>query len=171
MNNNSGEQECSCSFRKYDDTPLLIVCFINNEGTNWLKEITEEKIYDNINIKYNFRIQPVNNEEKIYNQRGSGTFIFWIYPEILDFTKSDSLIIEYGMENPTELIGISFNSNSPDLNCQTLGREVKRCIVSKSHFEGLKSGYYFTKHHNHLDGKSTSYEISPVKVILDGKKK
>ena len=171
MNDNGGEEDCSCSFRKYDAKPLLLVCFVNNEGTNWLKEITQEQIYDDLNIKYNFRIQPVNNEEKIYSKRGSGTLIFWTHPEVLDFTKSDSLIIEYGMENPDSLIGITFNENAQDLNCQTIGKEIKRCTVPKSHFTGLKSGYYFTKHNNHLGTKSTSYEGRPVKVFLDDSSK
>ena len=43
--------------------------------------------------------------------------------------------------------------------------------MPKSHFTGLKSGYYFTKHNNHLGTKSTSYEGSPVKVILDDSSK
>ena len=40
--------------------------------------------------------------------------------------------------------------------------------MPKSHFEGKETGYYFLKHTNHLNGKSTSYEGVPVKVILDG---
>ena len=39
--------------------------------------------------------------------------------------------------------------------------------MPKSHFDGLRSGYYFTKHTNHLGGKSTSYEAPPIKVILN----
>ena len=169
-NSNTGTKSCSCSFRKYDENPLLIVCFINNEGTNWLKEITQEKIFDNLNIKYKFRIQTVNNEEKINckTRTGMGTFIFYNYPYILDFTKSDSFTVEYGMENPKSLVGLTFNENSKDLSCNTIGREIKRCTVTKSPFDGKKNGYYFIKHSNHLDGKSTSYEGFPVKVILDG---
>ena len=45
--------------------------------------------------------------------------------------------------------------------------EIKRCTLPKSYFEGNKSGYYFTKHDNHFDGKSFNYEAAPVKVILD----
>ena len=157
----------SCALRKYDENPLLIVCFFSNEGENWLKEITEEKQYNELNVKYNFRIQPVNNEEKIIDKTASGTFIFRVYPEILDFTKSDSLTIEYAMENPTSLRGLTFNEKAADLSCQTIGREIKRCTVPKSHFEGKQSGYYFLKHENHLGGKSTCYEGIPIKVILD----
>ena len=167
-NNNGGDKNCYCGFRKYDDIPLLIICFINNQGTNWLKEITEEIIIDNANIKYNFRIQTVNNEEKIdCNTEARGTMFFWIYPEIFDFTKSDSLIIEYAMESPKDLVGITFNEEANDLTCQTIGKQIKRCTVPKSHFEGKKNGYYFTMHSNHLNGKSYSYDAPPVKVILN----
>ena len=40
--------------------------------------------------------------------------------------------------------------------------------MPKSHFEGKETGYYFLKHSNHLNSKSTCYESFPVKVILDG---
>ena len=93
-----------------------------------------------------------------------------MYPEIFDFTKNDSLIIEYGMEDPEKFVGITFNEEANDLTCQDIGREVKRCTVPKSHFKGKKSGYYFTKHSNHLNGKSYSYEAPPIKVILNDSK-
>ena len=63
FSDNTGTTQQSCVFRKYDDNPLLIVCSFSNEGENWLKEITEEKTYNDSNVKYNFRIQPVKNLE------------------------------------------------------------------------------------------------------------
>ena len=62
--NRDDEIGSSCSFRKYENNPLLLVCFVK-DGVFWLKEIEEEIILDDINIKYNFRIQPVNNIKKI----------------------------------------------------------------------------------------------------------
>lgn len=84
----------------------------------------------------------------------------------LDLTKSDFLTVEYTMENLKSLTGLTFNENEKDLFCQTIEWKVKRCTVPKSHFEGKKSDYYFLMHNNYLDGKSTSYEGIPVKVIL-----
>ena len=156
-----------CAFRKYDDNPLLILCFFNNEGENWLKEITQEKVYNDLNVKYNFRIQPSNNEEKIIEKTYPGSFILRVYPEILDFSKSDSLTIDYGMKDPTSLRRLTFNENAGDLSCKTIGTEIKRCTVPKSHFEGKQSGYYFIKHENHLGGRSTCYEGIPIKAILN----
>ena len=60
-----GEHENDCLLRKYDAHPLLITCSMKYNGKNWLKEIKEEKQFINSHIKYNFRIQPVKNEEKI----------------------------------------------------------------------------------------------------------
>ena len=100
----------------------------------------------------------------------TGTFIFFNYPNILDFTKSDSLSIEYSMEHPTDLSGLTFNENREDLSCQIIGKFIQKCTVPKSHFDGKKNGYYFLKHRNHLGSKSTSYEVPPVKVILNGSK-
>ena len=57
------EKKSSCSFRKYENTPLVVVCWVN-DGVFWLKEIEEEIILNDINIKYNFRIQTVKNIKK-----------------------------------------------------------------------------------------------------------
>ena len=156
-----------CIIKKYDENPLLIICPALSIGKCWLKEIKEERINTVGNIRYNFRIQPVKNEEKIYNSKNDkGAFIKWLYPEILDFTKMDTLYIDYDSGNTSHLKGITFNSDKEDLNCQKIPNGLLRCTVPKNHFEGKKSGYYFTRHTNHLDGKSTNYEGSPVKVIL-----
>ena len=166
----SGEGEGkdrSCAFRKYDETPLLIVCWAM-DGTFWLKKIEKElQFEEELNMKYNFRIQPVDNKEKIYSDREfTGSFIFWVYPETLDFTKEDSLTIDYFLENPDAVNGMTFNENAKDLECEEVGRRIKRCKVPKSHFKGKKTGYYFIKHTNHLNKKSVFYEAPPIKIIL-----
>ena len=158
----------SCSFRKTDGTPLLIVCWIdfgNNQFNNSLSEIKEEIILDNINIKYNFRIQPVKNTENFYADRSHGSVIFWSYPEVLDFTIQDNITIEYWMESSEKLNGIKLNKDAPDLECENINN-FKKCIVNKSHFKGKENGYYFTMYSNILNRTSISYEIPPFKVIL-----
>ena len=65
-NSYNGSRAWECSFRKYDETPLLVVCFVvRREGIHWLQEITQEIIKDDLNIKYRFRFQPVKIEDKI----------------------------------------------------------------------------------------------------------
>ena len=162
------KEECSCTFRKYNGFPLLMVCFVSQKGKISLKEITQEIVLDNLNIKYNFRIQPVKNEEFIYKESAKGSFIMYNYPYTLDFSKSESLSVFYAIENPNSLTGLTYNENKEDLSCQVIGTIIKKCTVPKSHFEGKETGYYFLKHKNHLNGNTTCYEGFPVKVILDG---
>ena len=71
------------------------------------------------------------------------------------------------VDDPGRLTGITLNEKEEDLNCEITQNMLLRCTVPKSHFKGMESGYYFTKHTNHLNGKSTSYEGIPIKVILD----
>ena len=56
-----------CGFRKYNGSPLLMLCYsyYYEEKTFVLKEITQEIIVRDLNVKYNFRIQPLNNNEPI----------------------------------------------------------------------------------------------------------
>jgi len=162
----SEEANFSCGFRKYENNPLLLVCFVGPTGEYWL-DITKDIEIENKNIKYNFIIKSVKITDKIYIDRdSSGSFIFLLTPEVFDFTKKDSFTIEYFIENPDSLTGITFNENQPDLACEDVGRQGKRCTVAKSHFSGKSTGYYFTKHQNHLNKKSFSYEAPPIKVIL-----
>ena len=70
-----------CGFRKYNGSPLLILCYsYYEEKTYVLKEITQEIIVDFLNAKYNFRIQPMNNNEPIQfsgKDSDSTTFLFF----------------------------------------------------------------------------------------------
>lgn len=168
INEDGTDFDSKCYFRKYEKTPLLIVCNVFEEGKIRLKEITEEIPLENINARYTFRIQPVNSKDIIYykDQDGSGSFVDWVYPEVLDFRKNDNLILEYDIKYPKNLIGITLNEEANDLNCEIFRNRIKRCTVPKSHFKDKKNGYYFTKFHNFNNTKSVAYEIPPIKVIL-----
>ena len=151
-----------CTLRKYDNNPLYLLCKIN-EGTYRLSEIKETTILDVQNLRYNFLITPTNNKEFVYCNSWVSNHIKWVYPEILDFTKKDTWTIEF-YENGN-INGFSFNEDAQDLSCESYNTVIK-CIVPKSHFEGKKTGFYFTKHRDESGGKSISYEIPPIKVIL-----
>ena len=71
------------------------------------------------------------------------------------------------MENSKDIEGLTFNETLKDLSCETFSKDLKRCSLPKSHFDGEKSGNYFIKHSNHFGNKSTNYEGFPVKVILN----
>ena len=162
----------NCVLRKYDNYPLYIVCVDGKSSKMHLKEITKEIIHKTAHIKYNFRIQPVKNEDIIYySKEDKGSYILWPYPETLDFTRKDTLYVEYSAENEKEsyLKGMTFNQDKGDLSCEIGQNGLLRCIVPKSHFD--KNEFYFIKHNNHLNKKSTIYEIAPIKVILNEKGK
>ena len=162
------EKNNSCSFLKYDNNPLYLVCWANGDGKNRLKEIKDEITIKDNNIQYDYKIKPVNNEEKIQYSSPSGSFIFWYYPKVLDFTKNSGPIsIYYWIEDADLLTGFTYNENEKDLTCQSVERSLKKCEITKEHFKGKKSGAYFLKHTNHLEKKSISYEVPPIKVIVD----
>ena len=161
------EEDGRCNFMKYENTALLLVCWMSGGDNFWLKDITNEIIINGYYIKYNFRIQPVNKPDKVeYGQDAGGSFIEWYYPKVLNFKENEGpLYIEYNIESPNSLNGLTFNEEASDLECEKIGRRIKRCKVPKSHFTGKTSGYYFTQHTNHLGKKSISYEAAPVQVI------
>ena len=168
--NDKGEKttkENSCGFLKYDNKPLYLVCWVNGEKTNWLNEIKTEEKVENNNIQYTYKIQPVKNEEKI-QYKGTGSFISWYHPKVIDFTKNNGPIsIIYWIEDPQNLKGFTYNEDADDLKCTDVGGYYKKCEITKEHFKGKKNGDYFLKHTNHLNKKSTNYEIPPLKVILE----
>ena len=164
---NEKEEKKSCELVKYDNNPLLILCWIGTEGISSLKEITQEIILNDINFQYNFRIQPAkNNETSMYIGKGVG--LAWNYPRVLDFKKNNGpLYINYQLgENPDSFKGLTFNVEKDDLKCQTILESTMRCEVPKSHFQGKTDGYYFHQLSNNLDKKSIRYELSPMKVFV-----
>ena len=143
---------------------LLFLCYnYYSSGELYLGKIEEEIILNDIHYKYNFRIQPVENNEVI-DIYSSGTRINLIYPEILNFTSEEVITIKYLMESPY-YSDIKLNLNSSELQCEDKG-QMKKCIVSLSHFKNQESGTYYTLHLNHLKEYSPYYEIPPFEVIL-----
>ena len=162
------EEEVDCCFRKYENTPLLLLCQVFNIDETHLSKIENEMILDDINIKYNFRIQPVNNNQTFNTMGLSFFFIEFSYPEILDFTYQDTFIINLGgaiINNPT----IRLNIDADDLECEIAGENIFLiCVVHKSHFKGKISGYYSLIHvDDDLNKNTIFYEIPPFKVILN----
>ena len=154
-----------CSFIKYENTPLLMLCK-GEKNVQYLGKIEEPIELNDLNIKYNFIIQPVTNNETIYaNTFIDDNIIVYLNPEILDFTSVDSLQIIYLAYNPEYMTGLRLNPEGEDLKCKN-SKYTKQCFVPKSHFKGKKSGLFFTSHINYLNSRFINYEAPPVKVIL-----
>ena len=158
--------------KKENKSPLLILChtdFLYQDILN-MKEI-ESNIILNKHIKYNFIILPVNNKENITKLKSKVFYkypiIFQIFPNFLNFTKVDLIIIDIFLEEPNGINGITFNENAEDLKCINLIK-IKRCQVPKEHFKGKNDGYYYIKYNNNLDfnTKSTSYNVNPIEIFI-----
>lgn len=159
--------EAYCGFKKIKNNPLLMVCSIIDVISS-LGTIEKEIDLDNINIKYNFKIQPATNNENItVDSSYIGSNIMSFYPDVLDFSSKDSLKIVYIINSPERLTGLRFNFDSEDLKCEDFFY-IKTCTVPKSHFNGKESGFFYISHKNNLNNQSISYEAAPVKVILTG---
>ena len=167
-----------CTFRKYENNPLLLLCYIDSYTDSnfmYLKEIKTEINLSEINIKYNFKIQPYNDKDIIeFYEYDKYIDIIYYYPQVLDFTSQDEFIITYigyfgNSDSYPEIPKIRLNIDSEDLNCQLLSEEnsLLECVVPKSHFEGKKSGNYYTIHINDLNNQTILYQIPPIKIILN----
>ena len=156
-----------CFFKKSEEISLLMICKLPKvQGNTFsLGEIKKQIKLDNINVKYNFYILPVTNDE-ICTIKGNGGRVQFTFPKTLNFISKDSYTIEYWMENPEDTKGIKLNPDGNDLECKDNSKKLKRCTVNKSHFENKKSGYYFTHHLNHLNKSIIYYESSSINVIL-----
>lgn len=108
----------NCFFKKYDnnETSMFLFCEMDEKG-KFDFSIEEEKIILNdINYKYNFVIYRSEIYERI-NVDGNGKNKLFYTPEVLDFTKSSSLIIEYFSNGAQYFEDIKLNPDSPSLIC------------------------------------------------------
>jgi len=161
-----------CYLKKEDKSPLLMLCNIDtfNENIYHIKDI-ESNIILNQHIKYNFIILPVNYKENITAIKNKVIYkypiIYQIFPNFLNFTKEDLIIIDIYLGEPNGINGITFNENEEDLKCINL-KKIKRCQVPKEHFKGKNDGYYYIKYNNNLDfnTKSTAYKANPIVIII-----
>ena len=162
------EKNLKCFFKNGENGPLLLLCRTEYKEILSLKEIKNDILKNDINAKYNFIIQPVNNNEKV-NVTGDRNFeatIDSIYPNTLDFTSKKLYEIDIFISDPNCLNGITFNEDEEDLKCENL-INIKRCNISKDHFKGKKNGLYHIKYYNqNFKNKAKSFFTNPISVTL-----
>ena len=130
-----------CYFKKNSVNNLLLLCMVSGNGEIHLKQIKKEKRLEEIHYKYNFRIQPFENNE-IINIDKLGSSINCVYTEYLDFSLEDTVVIRYLTNSPINLNNLKINPDSDSyIECDDLPG-MKKCIVTKSHFENKENGYY-----------------------------
>ena len=110
--------EINCRLVKHEINPLYLMCEVNWADTVSLKEITQEIIFREINVKYNFRIQPYKFEKFNVNENVNRGKIPLIYLEIFDFSKKDELDFYVYSPYPENVKGLSYNENGDKLKCK-----------------------------------------------------
>ena len=157
----------TCYLKKSEEVPLLFLCKWNyNWEQNKLGEIKKEILLNDICIKYNFRIQPVNNND-IFSSSNSGNEAYDVYPKILNFSSDEAFTLIYFMDNPSNTKGLRLNPNFEDLDCYVDDDKMsKSCFIYKEYFKNEKSGYYYTYQEIFFDNYTILYELSPIQVIL-----
>ena len=168
-----GKDSSTCYFKKDKDFPMLLLCNggFHSEG-NILGNITNEIVITNCSIKYNFIIQPVNNNENFYvSDRGIDALYSHTYTKVLDFNSDEKFGITY-LKKKDEIYRIPpalrLFPDLDDLDCDISGHKYN-CYVNRSYFENKKSDYYYTYrliNYNDYNVYSIFYEFSPIKVII-----
>ena len=165
----SEEMPFSCYMRKNSFEPLLIICFAIEEGNYSFTKTNEEEILDDININYNFRIQPIQIEANI-SVSGKGNYVLFNNPKILNFYTTRLVIMDFYMLGNSTSREIRLNLDSDQLSCSDLAKEddliSKICTITARHFIGKKTGYYNIYHYNYLNESIRFYEVNPIQVIL-----
>ena len=166
------DNNLSCNIIKVDEnTTLKIICFADKyiEEPLSLKQIKEEKYLGELSYKYNYRIQPVENKEQFNLINSYTNKIYYLSPKFFNFTESTSYSIEIigDFKPDIKFEWLSFNNkSSSNVKCDSIG-VIKKCNLTKEHFDGVNTGYFNLYHENEQKQKFASYEISPIKVILE----
>ena len=158
------EFDRNCFFKKNDDQPLLILCLSSKQGTFSLGEIKDPILFDDIHIRYNFIISPVINNEE-FNVGGEGNYIIFAFPRVLDFTKTETITINFLKDREKSQTVVRLIPDLYDLECIE-GERLNRCVISIDYFTNKKSGYYYAYHLNYLNKVTIYSELDPFKVIL-----
>ena len=123
-------------FKKIRGNNLKLLTIYQSEKDFQYESLKNGLILKYIHYKYNFIIQPIKDFEKV-SIKGKGTDIKLVYPEILNFTLDDKLIIRYIMTDSSLAQNIKLNPDSSDLECENFYK-MKKCIVPFIHFIGKK---------------------------------
>ena len=153
-----------CYMKKEGNNPLLFLCKSDLNGQ--LGKI-EEMLLDNISIKYNFLILPINNEE-IFYRVDYGCSPLLLYPKVLDFNLAEELFIYIVIQNSMIISRIRLNLGANDLNFGIFkDNYIIKLTINRHHFLNNTSGYYNIYHLVKEEyGYIPLYEISPIKVII-----
>ena len=162
-----GQISVKCHFIKHEtSTPLYLTCRVKDAVENFQIEEIDGFTKDNIHYKYNFILGPGTNNDNITVIDARNTHVIQPYPEVLDFSKSDSVDVYFIMGEEHRMKNTTLNADKGPLECVETDF-TQKCKVPKSHFDG-KEGYYLIHRKNSRNEWSTHYESFGVKVTFSG---
>ena len=163
----SNMKKIECFLKKSEGLALIMLCHLEVDEFDEfsLGEIRTKTRLSDINIKYNFIIEPINNNEKCRIE-GLGSYIIFNLPKVLNFTSHKSITIDFAIKNSNKSPDIKLNPEADNLECYNLSSIHKRCQVPRIHFRNKNTGYFYTHHSNNKYESIIFYESSPFKVIL-----
>ena len=138
-----GENEYTCYLKKDPDKPLLLLCTGFKKGNYSLdKLINNEIILNNINVKYNFKIQPTKNTEEFVINNEHGAYINFVNPKVIDFTKKhrrSRITIYFLYKGNKSISDIYYNKltlapNLENLDCSYYNSYF-RCVIDYEYFK------------------------------------
>ena len=158
-----------CFLKKNELDPLLMLCRWPSTGNFSLGEIKQQIVLDNINIRYNFRILPIINNE-VFRINYMGSMAFYVYPQVLNFYLNDSITFYIRMNFPEYTNYLSIDNYNSRLSCEdntTSSMPFKKCIVNKNYFLSGTNRFSYLYHLEEMSlSMSRFYELSPVQIKM-----
>ena len=156
-------------FKKTTDTDLLLIGVPNYNTQYFQIGPISVKNFAHHHYKYIFRPSSKNEQKVYFNTDIKGIILNKVYPETLNFYKSNEVTIRYLYTNIYDSMpdfNISLNSsNNSNLECRDL-LNMKKCVVNSSQFDSKENKYYLTYHSNHKGSYSINYEVNPIQAIF-----
>ena len=166
-NRNIIKGDCFLKKIKEQDHYIYLMCRAAIRESKLTFRNNEILSFKNINLRYNFNIDPKLVGQLNFKNNGSAGM--FISENTLNFYLADKFTIDFIFDYPNNTKNISLDSNgTQNLNCHDLYEFVKRCEIPKSYFKDNKIKKYYIYHLNHMDKYIKFFEFPPIQVILPG---
>ena len=163
FSNNNIQELFTCYFKKRNPNNLLLFCYVSNGNNYTLSKIETRKIFDNIHYKFNFIIEPVENNETI-NIYDNNVRIYNIYPNNFDFLWQETANIIYFVYEKDSINGLRLAPDLDNLECTSTYWGILNCKISLNYFKNKTTGYFYTYHQDKNGDWQILYEANPIYV-------
>ena len=150
-------------FGKHEPNNLLLFCYVSSGNNYTLSKIETRQLFNNIHYKYNFILEPVENNETIYVY-DNNIRIHNAYPNDIDFLWQDSANIIYFVNDIINIKGLRLAQDLDNLECASTSWGILSCKVTLSYFKNKTKGYFHTYHQDKNGIWQILYEANPIYI-------